>query len=124
VHTLAASLELTSILPRTTVRLAYDLTHSRATWLYGLAPSSTLATPVQLPAVRNEWQLGSLDVEYALDRHLALGLAYQYERFSVDDFAFKPSTLNRIDLPSTLILGRFYEPYTASTVWIRLRYLW
>jgi hypothetical protein len=124
VHTLAASLELTSIQPRTTVRLAYDLTHSRATWLYRLAPNSTLATPVQLPAVRNERQLGSPGVEYALARNLPLGLAYQDERFVVDDFAFNPSTLDRIDLPSTLILGRFYEPYTANTVWLRLRYPW
>ncbi len=79
---------------------------------------------MQLPPVRNQWQQGSLDVQYSLRRKLAVGLAYEYEQFIVDDFAFNPSTLDRIDLPSNLILGRVYGPYTANTVWIRLRYLW
>lgn len=124
VHSFDAGLELQSLLPRTDVRLGYDFTRSRATWIYGVPPNSTLTPPTQLPPVRNEWQLASLDLQYALRRQIAVGLRYQYERFLVDDFAFNPSTLDRIDLPSTLILGRLYEPYTAHTVWLRLRYLW
>jgi hypothetical protein len=124
VHNLAASLDVLQAIPRTELRFGYDFTRSRATWLYGVAPNSALVRPVPLPAIRNEWQVASFDLRHAIRRDLSLGVAYQYEKVAVDDFAFNPSTLNRIDLPSTFILGRVYGPYTANTVWLTVRYLW
>ena len=63
-------------------------------------------------------------MKYFLRRNLAAGLVYRYDRFSVDDFALNPSTMDRLVFGSTMLLGYYYRPYTANTVWLKLTYLW
>jgi hypothetical protein len=49
---------------------------------------------------------------------------HRYDHFAVDDFAFKPSTMDRLVFGSTTLLGLLYRPHTATTIWLRVSYLW
>jgi len=124
VHTLNLNLNVLHALPDTELRVGYDFTRSRANYTYSLVSDSTLVTPQPLPDIRNEWQRATVDARYRLRRNLAVGLTYWYDRFTVDDFAFSPSTMDRLVFGSTTLLGLIYRPYTANTVWLRLTYLW
>jgi len=59
-------------------------------------------------------------------RHLALGLVYWYDKYTVNDFALQPQT--SLALPTTtpalMQIGYYYQPYTANTVMGRITYLW
>ena len=55
---------------------------------------------------------------------MAVGLAYWFDKYDVNDFALGPATLNTLAQPSFLILGYVFRPYTAQTVMGRLTYLW
>lgn len=123
-HTVNANLDLLRLIPRVEARLAYDVTRSKAAYVYGVPSNSTIVAPQQLPPVLNELQTGMADVRYFLTPKVAVGVMYWYDRYRVDDFAFGPQTLNRIDLPGSLFLGWMYRPYTANSVWLRLTYLW
>jgi hypothetical protein len=92
--------------------------------VYGLAPSSTLVAPIQLPAVENDFQRATADVQHHLSPHVAIGAGYWYDRYDVKDFALGQETLTRLDSPSLLLVGYLYRPYRASSVWARLTYLW
>jgi hypothetical protein len=43
---------------------------------------------------------------------------------TADDFAFSPSTLDRLVFPSTLLMQYTWRPYMANTVWLKATYLW
>ena len=119
-----ASADVLKSIPRTELRAVFDYSRSRSTYTYGVVPGSTLVTPVQLPAIRNAWQSGTLDMRYALSRQIALGLGYRYDRFTLDDYALNPSTIDRLVFGNTLLMGITDQPYTANTVYVRLAYLW
>ncbi|HZT78356.1 MAG TPA: MtrB/PioB family outer membrane beta-barrel protein [Vicinamibacterales bacterium] len=123
-HTLTASLDLVKIASKTDVRLAYDLSRAESVYVYGLAANTTLPPVSQLPPVDNTRHRFSIDGRYMVTRHLGAGLVYWFEKYDVNDFAFGPATLNATYEPSFLILGYLYRPYTASTIWARLTYLW
>lgn len=130
VHTAQADLGLVKLIPRTELHFAYNYSRSRALYVYGVVPGSTLFSggvfPAdrQLPPVVNELRTGTVDVRYFLTPRVALGFFYWYDRYRVEDFALGPQTLDRIDLPGSLLLGYLYRPYTAHSAWIRLTYLW
>ena len=123
-HTLAASMDLLKVFSKTDVRFAYDYSHARSLYVYGLTPDSTLPPVVQLPAVTNTFTRGTIDVRYYLTRHLAAGGAYWYDKYSVDDFAVNPQTINALAQPSFLLIGYLNRPYTANTLIGRLTYIW
>jgi MtrB/PioB family decaheme-associated outer membrane protein len=123
-QTVTASMDLVKLWPKTDVRFAYNYSHAESVYVYGLAPNSPLPPVVQLPAVVNTLQRGTVDVRYSLTRHLALGGAYWYDKYSVDDFALGSQTLTTLAEPSFLMLGSLYRPYTASTIMGRLTYRW
>jgi MtrB/PioB family decaheme-associated outer membrane protein len=123
-QTLTASIDLIKTIRKTDVRLAYSLSRADSTYVYGVAPNSTLPAPVQLPQLFNKLQRATADVRYYLTTHLAVGAAYWFDKYDVNDFAFSPDTLTSIAQPSFLMLGYLYRPYTANTVWARLTYLW
>ena len=105
-------------------RLGYDFNRSRSRYLYLLAANTTLATPQQLSPVRNELHRATVDVKHAFARHLGAGVGYWFDKYTVDDFALGTGTLTRLDMPSALLLGYVWRPYTANTVWARLSYFW
>ncbi len=124
VRTITASLDLVDVLPRTGVHASYDFSGSRGRYIYGLAPDTTLTAPTPLPDVTNDWHRVGADVEYRLTAGLALGLAYAYERYRIEDFALDTGTLSRLNMPSTLILGNAWRPYTAHLAWLHLACVW
>jgi MtrB/PioB family decaheme-associated outer membrane protein len=134
VKTLAASLDLIKALPKTDIRLGYDLSDGKATYLYGVPSNSTIftTTPLQqLQPLKNKLQGAQADVRYYIRSNVALGVAYHYEDYQVDDFALGPERVDRMDVrnasggfASTLYTGYLFRPYTAHTAWMRVTYLW
>lgn len=123
-RTVSASLDLLKLWRSVDFRLAYDYSRAESLYVYGLAPNTTLAPVTQLPAVRNKLQRGTADLRYQLTRHVALGGAYWYDAYAVNDFASVPETLSTLAQPSLLILRALYRPYTANTIMGRLTYFW
>lgn len=122
-----ASMDLLKLLPRTDIRLAYDLSRGRTTYVYGLAATTVLGAPVQLSPIRNELQRGTMDVRYLLTRRVAIGLVYWYDKYAVSDYALGPAAVQaatNATTPSIMLLNYVYRPYTANTVWARLTYAW
>ncbi len=124
VHTANANLDLIKLIPKTDLKFGYNVSRSRAVYVYGVVPGSTIVAPQQLPPVKNELQTGTADIRYFLTPTLAVGAVYWFDRYNVDDFALGPNTINRLDLPGSLFVGYLYRPYTAHSVWLRLTYLW
>lgn len=124
VHYVDASLDLVKAIPKTDVHFAYDFNRSRSRYLYVLPANTTLATPQPLPVVLNELHRATVDAKYFFATHLAAGLAYWFDKYKVDDFALGAQTITRINMPSALLLGNVWRPYTGHTVWARLSYLW
>jgi MtrB/PioB family decaheme-associated outer membrane protein len=124
VQYLAASANVARIAPRTDVQFGYDYNRSRSRYLYVLPVNTTLVAPQQLPPVVNELQRASFDVKYDLGAGFVGGISYWFDKYTVDDFAQDAGTITRIDMPSTLLLGKVWLPYTAHTVWLRVSYIW
>ena len=82
------------------MRFAYDYSRAQSVYVYGLAPNTTLPPVVQLPPVLNELQRGTADVRYHLTPHVAVGLAYWFDKYDVNDFALGPAR---------------HSPYTFAT---------
>ena len=123
-HTLTASADLLKLWPKTDVRFAYDFVRGESTYVYGLAPNSTLAPVSQLPAVYNKRNRVTADASYMIKPHLGAGLVYWFEKYEVDDFAFNPSTLNTVSQPSFISLQYAFRGYTANTITARITYTW
>ena len=137
VKTVAASLDLMKALPKTDIRLSYDLMDGKAAYVYGLKPEQTVFTSSTLPLrqlapVKNKLTTGRFDVQHFVRPNVALGVVYRYEEYKVQDFALGSATLNRLDpvnattgvFASTIYSGYLYRPYTAHTWWLRMTYLW
>lgn len=122
--TFNASMDLIKLLRKTDIRLSYDLSHAESLYVYGLAPVTTLATPVQLPAVVNELQRGTVDVRYRFTTHFGAGFVYWFDKYAVNDFAQGEQTLTTIAQPSFLMIGYLTRPYTANTFSGRFTYYW
>jgi MtrB/PioB family decaheme-associated outer membrane protein len=123
-----ASLDVTHIIKNTDVRLGYDFTQGRTTFVYGVADGwlqsvPALALPQQLPPVRNQLNRATADVRYFFNKKVSVGFAYWYTKYSVDDFAFNNSYIdNRVVPNGALFLGYAYRPYKANTTWLNLSY--
>ena len=122
--TFTASMDLLKLVAKTDLRFAYNLSHAESLYVYGLAAVTTLAAPVQLPAVVNELQRATVDVRYHFTPRFGAGVAYWYDKYTVNDFAAGAQTLTTIAQPSFLMIGYLDRPYTASTVSGRFIYSW
>jgi MtrB/PioB family decaheme-associated outer membrane protein len=124
VSTVAVGVDLLRALPRTEIRLGYDLMDGEATYVHGLPPNTTLAPPRVLPPLTSRLTTGRADVRYFLRQNVAFGVAYWYENYDVFDFSMNPATINQLNLPAAVYAGYLYRPYTAHTGWLRVTYLW
>ncbi len=124
VRTIGASFDLLKVVPRTDIRLAYDLSRSNAAYVYRVPANSTLPPLVQLPVVRNELRSASGEVRVFLTKQVALGAICWYDEYEVDDFAQSPQTLASLTPAGSLFLGALYRPYTAASASLRFMYLW
>jgi len=97
-----------------------------------VSSNTTLPTPVQYGTQpKNRLDVGKVDVQYYVRKNLALGAAYWYENWKVQDFALDPAIIDSLIVrnPTSNALTGFYtgyanEPYKAHTFWLRMRYLW
>ena len=108
-------------------QFGYDSSKAKSLYVYGLAPDTVIAAPVQLPPLVNELRRATLDGRYFVTRHLAVGLVYWYDDYNVNDFALGPT--GSLASPATgtstlMMLGYNYKPYTANTFWAKMTYLW
>lgn len=93
---------------------------------------------VALPNVTSTWQHFTVDVKYNASKKVGLGLTYWYEKFKIQDYATintaGPQTLPvaalgpqtdtaRIDWLGSLNTGYGNRPYTGSTVFVRMFYM-
>jgi MtrB/PioB family decaheme-associated outer membrane protein len=124
VHTLGLQFDVPRLFDRTTLTAGYDYVGSRATYVYELAPNSTLVTPQQLTLVRNTLHTASAEVRYTLTRQLAVGAGYRFNGYDVEDFALSPGTLNSALIPTYVNLLQQWRPYDAHTGALRLFYTW
>src|SRR5262249_56873153 len=87
VKTFTASVDLLKVVPKTELRLAYDMSDARSTYTYGLAPNTTIAAPAPLPAVTNALRRATIDGRYFLTPHVAGGRSYWYDDDHRSEFA-------------------------------------
>jgi len=127
VNTFNISLDLLKVFPKTEFRIAYDMSDARSTYVYGLAPNTTIATPAPLPAVTNALRRATVDGKYFLTAHFAVGGVYWYDDYQTSDFALGPQpglALPATASPAIVMMGYQYLPYTANTIAARITYLW
>jgi MtrB/PioB family decaheme-associated outer membrane protein len=123
--TFTAAVDLPKVTEKTTLRIAYDFNRARSRYLYVLPANTTLATPEQLPPVRNAFHRARTDVRHDLTARLGLGLSYWFDKYDLDDFAKEPEAISPFGIPgSGLFLGYVLRPYTAHTASLRLIVNW
>lgn len=135
VKTFSASADFLKCLPKTDIRLGYDLSDGNATYVYNMKPEQQVFTTVpltQLAPLKNRLSDVRLDMQHYLRPNLAFGVAYAFEEYRVDDAALNSTTLNSLApangtngvFASSVYSGYLYQNYRAHTGWVRLTYLW
>lgn len=142
VNTFTASIDLLKAVPKTDIRIGYDLSDGKATYVYGTQPNAPRVTvplvesavpiPVTLSPVKNRLTGVKTDVQYFVRPNVALGVAYWFEEYKVQDFALGEATIGDLApvsaanglFASTIYSGYMYRPYKAHTAWLRMTYLW
>jgi MtrB/PioB family decaheme-associated outer membrane protein len=131
-NTYSVNLNLVKAIKKTDIRFLYDISDGNTNYIYGLVPNTTLPATVQYTTQpKNRLDVGKVDAQYFVRENLALGAAYWYEKWKVQDFALDPSIINALVVrnPTSNALTGFYtgyanEPYTANTFFVRMTYLW
>jgi MtrB/PioB family decaheme-associated outer membrane protein len=136
VKTFSANLDFVKAIPKTDVRISYDISDGNATYVYSMVdPAQKVFTTIpltQLPRLDNKLTDGRLDVQHFVRPNIAIGAAYWYEKYDVNDFALGSSTINQLNpvngsngvFASTIYSGYLYRNYTAHTGFLRMTYLW
>jgi hypothetical protein len=129
-----ASLDALRAVEDTELRLSYNYTDYKGSYLHQLPPNTTLPPPVLLPDVLSTETRAVIDLRYFITARMAVGLVYWYDDYDVSDFAFSPDVVSGVAQPpveegqtgtvNALLLNYFYRPYTAHTAWLRLTYSW
>jgi hypothetical protein len=132
VHNVIAYLELPELFPQTDVKVNYDYSNARTTFLYSLPAGSTLATPEQLPPVWHEEHRLELGVLRHITPQWALGVDYWFDTYDVEDFALGGDIDQGIAFPilepgqsgvvNTVLLNYLYRPYTGHTGFLKAVY--
>jgi hypothetical protein len=138
VNTISTNLDFIKTIPKTDIHLSFDLSDGKSTYVYELGPNSTILTGVnygpgnvfnpipvvQLSPNRTHLATGRADAQYFVRPNVALGAGYWYEQYRAEDFSLNGTTINQLNLPSAILSGYYYRPYTGQTVWLRMTYLW
>ena len=139
-----AYVELRRLVRNTEVRFDYDYNRYNGRYLYAPSPaySPTPSAPggvAQLPALSSEEHRLAADLRYFIRRNVAVGVAYWFSDYTIDDFALGPpgeAFVSGIARPAIfenqptdsaingVVLNYFYRPYRSHTSWVRLTYLW
>jgi MtrB/PioB family decaheme-associated outer membrane protein len=136
VDTISAYVDLLKTFSKTDIRVSYDISDGRVTYVYSLKPEQTVftTTPLhQLAPVTNRMNTLRSDVQYFLRANVALGFGYWFDDYNVDDFSLNGTIINPLNpgnqtTPAagvaTVYTGYLYRPYTAHTISLRATYLW
>jgi len=125
VNTVNVYVDCLKVLAKTDIRLSYDLSDGNSNQNYAVTANATIPTPTQyFLQPKNKVQVAKLDGKYYIRKNVALGAAIWYEEYSVQDFAFDPTTLAPQVLPFAIYTGYTYAPYKATTGFVRVTYLW
>jgi len=142
-HSFIAYVDLLKLVEKTELRFNYNYSKYNGSYVYsvgpGYAPSpSEPGGVVQLPELTSEEQRLGLDLRYWVRRQVAIGLAYWFDDYKVEDFALGPPGSEFVSVaarpPITeeqsptstingILLNYLYRPYTAHTAFVRLTYL-
>jgi hypothetical protein len=134
-HSILVSAETPRIADRLDVHLAYDFSRARALYNYITGPvanrtlpeelvvTATLPEPTQLPPTLSQLHRGAVGLTYWATPKVGLGLSYWYENYRVEDFTLDEDANRELARGQVLLIGYFYRPYTAQTVWARLFYV-
>jgi MtrB/PioB family decaheme-associated outer membrane protein len=138
VDTVTANCDFIKTIPKTDIRFGFDLSDGKSTYVYNLGPNSTIRTGVnygpgnvfnpiavvQLAPNTTRLTTGRADIQYFVRANVALGAGYWYEAYRSQDFSLNGTTINQLNLPSAILSGYYYRPYTGQTLWLRMSYLW
>jgi hypothetical protein len=127
-----AHLDLPELFARTDVRVNYDYSNARTTFLYSIPAGSTLAAPEQLPPVRHVEHRTELGVLRHITNQWAIGVDYWFHKYDVEDFALGGDIDQGIAFPilepgqtgavNTVLLNYIYRPFTGHTGILRAVY--
>ena len=76
-----------------------DLSDGKATYVYNMKPEQRVFTTVplqQLAPVKNRLSTAKADVQYFVRPNVALGVAYWFEDYKVEDFALGEATIGSL----------------------------
>lgn len=131
-HNVLAHLDLPQVFDRTDVRLTYDFSNSRTTFVYSLPPGSTLTQPSQLPPVKHTEHRTEVGVVRQITTHWSFGVDYWFHKYDVEDFALGGEIDQGIAFPivepgqtgpvNTVLLNYLYRPFTGHTAILRAIY--
>jgi MtrB/PioB family decaheme-associated outer membrane protein len=136
VHSFVLAAGVTEVADKVDVLVSYDFNRARATYTYitGAVASrtlpeevvvpTTLPQPTQLPPTLSQLNRATVDVTYAVNQRMSVGLSYWYEDYEVNDFTLDVDANPDLVRGNVLLIGYLYRPYTANTFWGRLIYRW
>jgi MtrB/PioB family decaheme-associated outer membrane protein len=126
-------LDLLRAVPDTDIRIGYDYSDSRNSFVHGgprVAALAALGQFLALPDVENTWHRLSADVQHYFTPRIGLGVGYYFEKLEVADFNTidengpvgfaEPTGTPRIDWLGGLITGYGNRPYEGQTALVRL----
>lgn len=131
-HSFFLNGEIAKIGGKLDMQVSYDFSRARAFYNYivgavvartlppELVVPTTLPEPTQLPPTLSELHRGVINGTYWVTSKVGLGLSYWYENYKVDDFTLDEDANRDLARGQVLLVGYFYRPYTANTVWGRL----
>ncbi|MGE3345064.1 MAG: hypothetical protein AB7L71_16705, partial [Vicinamibacterales bacterium] len=67
---------------------------------------------------------GTVDAIYNINRRIAIGVTYWYDKYKVEDFTLDATAQNTLTAGNNVLLYYTYAPYTAHTTWGRLIVRW
>jgi MtrB/PioB family decaheme-associated outer membrane protein len=133
-HSFVLNADVSRIARKFDLHLSYDVSRSRGIYNYVTGPvgertlpeeipaSTTLPTPTELPPTLSEFHRGTVDLVYALNRHLSVGASYWYDQYRVSDFTLDIEANPELVRGQVMLMGYLYRPYTANVFWARLLY--
>jgi MtrB/PioB family decaheme-associated outer membrane protein len=131
-HNVLAHLDLPQLFERTDVRVTYDFSNSRTTFVYGLPAGSTLAVPEALPPVRHREHRAEFGLTREVTANWSFGVEYWFHRYDVEDFALGGEIDQGIAFPivepgqtgpvTTVLLNYLYRPFRGHTAMLRAGY--
>lgn len=130
VNTTSVYVDLLKTVTKTDIRLSYDLSDGKVTYVYNIKPEGQAllfpTTPLQqLAPVTNRINTLRSDVQYFLRNNVAVGMTYWFDDYNVNDFSMNETLINPLNVGvATVYTGYLYRPYTAHTVSLGMTYLW